>query len=37
MKFVAQPVMSDGSIGAPLELRPLFEEFLVQTAPRAAA
>jgi hypothetical protein len=33
--FRASPILSDGTIGAPLELRALFQEFLEQT--RAAA
>jgi hypothetical protein len=34
-RFTAAPILSDGTIGAALELRGLFQEFLDQTAPRA--
>jgi hypothetical protein len=30
-KFTAMPVLSDGTVGAALELRGLFQEFLDQT------
>jgi hypothetical protein len=33
--YVAVPLLSDGSEGAPLELRGLFKQFLDEVAPRA--
>ena len=30
-KFTAAPILADGSIGVPLELKGLFQEFLDQT------
>ena len=30
-KFTAAPILTDGSVGAPLELKSLFQEFLDQT------
>jgi hypothetical protein len=33
--YTAVPLLSDGSEGAPLELRGLFEQFLDEVAPRA--
>jgi hypothetical protein len=33
-RYVATPVMTDGSDGAPLELRSLFKQFLDEVAPR---
>jgi hypothetical protein len=34
-KFTASPILTDGTVGAPLELRGLFQEFLDQTRPGA--
>src|SRR5262249_45973284 len=31
-RYVATPIMSDGSTGPPLELRALFEQFLLETS-----
>jgi hypothetical protein len=31
-RYVITPIMSDGSKGPPLELRALFEQFLLETA-----
>jgi hypothetical protein len=33
--YAAVPLLSDGSEGAPLELRDLFKQFLDEVAPRA--